>query len=139
MLGVKTKTIGTFEITLDSGNIQSTLNQKEGAKLKPQYDEILVMKAKVKSVKNLAADVVNKLNNFTLYDANETNMGDNFIGFNTGITGENLESNLSMARYLQDEVFEGYIYMDVQKRDAYRIKYEDVSGESGYWDVKITN
>jgi|GEM_PF-2019670 len=139
VLGEKTKTIGKFEITLEGGDVQPTLNQTEGKKLKPLKDEILVMKAKVKSIKNLTARAVNELHYFTLYNADETQMGDNYIGFHTGNTGEQLEGNLIMERYLQDEVHEGYIYLDVEKRDAYRIKYEDVTGETGYWDVKITN
>jgi len=139
VLGEKTKTIGNFEITLEGGDVQPTLNQTKGKNLKPLLDEVLVMKAKVKSIKNLEARVVNELHYFTLYDAGETQMGDNYIGTHTGNTGEQLEGNLIMERYLQDEVHEGYIYLDVKKRDAYRIKYEDVTGETGYWDVKITN
>ncbi|MCD1262040.1 hypothetical protein B5M42_024985 [Paenibacillus athensensis] len=139
VVGEKTKIIDKFEITLDGGDVQQTLNQSDGKKQKPLNDEILVMKAKIKSIKNTDADTLNELHNFTIYNAGETQMGENYIGFDTGMTGQNLEGNLMMERYLQNEVHEGYIYLDVEKRDAYRIKYEDVSGESGYWDVKITN
>lgn len=134
IIGEGTKRIDNFEITLNNGIIQSALTQTDGTKLKAKQGQILKIKAKIKGIKSQN----NELHEFTVYEPNETKMGANYIGFRAGEIDEKLVGNIYLERYDQNEEHEGFLYLDVPKRDQYRIKYKSSSDENVYWDIKIT-
>ncbi|TQR44216.1 hypothetical protein [Paenibacillus popilliae] len=136
ILGEKTKKIGRFEFTLESGEVYKKVKQTDGQYLESSNGEFLVIKTTAKALRK----VTGAFSEFSVYESDESNFGeDNYIGITIGKLGQPLENNLVfMNEFPENNPVEGYLYLDVTERETYRIVYADDYETKGYWDIKIT-
>ncbi|MEQ7052182.1 hypothetical protein ABN764_16125 [Paenibacillaceae sp. P-4] len=138
-IGEKTKKIGRFEITLEEGVALQKLELLDEGNLRPNQQQFLKIKAKITAI-DPKVDEISEYYEFSVYKVDETNFGDdNYIGYATGVFGEQLEASLRAERsYVKNVPKEGYLYFDVPEGDEFRIVYRDDFTQMDYWDIKIT-
>ncbi|OBY77768.1 hypothetical protein BBG47_19965 [Paenibacillus sp. KS1] len=135
IIGEKTKKIGSVEITMEEGQVYERLKMANGEWVKPVLGRYLVIKGKIIPNK----DINGSIWRLSAYEAGDLELGENYIGAATGNLGEYFESNLvTMVDLQKNQTYEGYFYLNVSEKDAYRILYEDDYTTKDYWDIKIT-